>query len=69
MGLERLDRVTVTIRDDRPDRGRHVLPGGPTAPSPFSAGRNKTPRRFTGNQSTRLAPPNTSCGRSPNETP
>jgi hypothetical protein len=29
--LERLDRVTVTIRDDRPDRGRWLLAGGPTA--------------------------------------
>ncbi|MET8305833.1 hypothetical protein [Micromonospora sp. NPDC005173] len=29
--LERIDRVTVSIRDDRPDRGRHLLAGGPTA--------------------------------------
>ncbi|MGW5669826.1 hypothetical protein [Micromonospora sp. NPDC003776] len=29
--LERLDRVTVSIRDDRPDRGRHLVAGGLTA--------------------------------------
>jgi len=29
--LERLNRVTVTIRDDRPNRENFLLAGGPTA--------------------------------------
>ncbi|WP_018791131.1 hypothetical protein [Salinispora arenicola] len=31
IGLERLDRVTVRIRDDRPNRAKSLLAGGPTA--------------------------------------
>lgn len=30
LGLERLDRVTVSIRDDIPDRGSLTRPGGPS---------------------------------------
>jgi hypothetical protein len=29
VGLDRLDEVTVSVRDDRPHRGRHALAGGP----------------------------------------
>lgn len=30
LGLDRLDIVSVTIRDDRPDRGRQTIAGGPS---------------------------------------